>query len=29
LNFLADPSERHQQVLIQTIALLGAYRDSL
>jgi hypothetical protein len=29
LNFLANPSERHRQVLMQTIALLSEYRDSL
>jgi hypothetical protein len=29
LNFLADPSERHRQVLMQTIALLSEYRESL
>jgi hypothetical protein len=29
LSFLADPSERNRNALIQTVALLGEYRDSL
>lgn len=29
LKFLADPSERNRNVLIQTIGLLSEYRDSL
>jgi hypothetical protein len=29
LNFLVDPSEQNRTVLIQIVALLGEYRDSL